>query len=363
MRVNWNLPLVLLKVKTITLFVICLAYAGELSAASFDCSKASNKVERTICSVASISALDEKLAVAYKKAGSSYKQSQRDWLKKRNKCGADANCLFIEYTARIKFLTTASSNPPTPTKRLVKSNLADCSPNVFHNCYGTYTWDTGEKYVGEWQNRMRVGEGIFIYRNGDEYTGSWKGNVPHGKGKLATSVGTIYVGQWIDGKLQENRQESEVQQAEKVRLEAEKEKLLNYVFSQKWELSGLPCDFNGGAYQVFSRQLKVGWNMVAGGNMSKETSNNVRFSFEVLDAKTFRHVMTIYGNDLVTRAIGRPNVRVSYTVDQYTLIDKSTMRRERLNHQEINFDLMLKGIYREERGSEWGKVSTIKVCG
>ena len=103
--------------------------------------------------------------------------------------------------------------------------------------------------------------------------------------------------------------------------------------------------------------------MAAGGQMLKDTSNNVRFSFEVLDAKTFRHVVTVYGNDLVTRAIGRPEVRVSYTVDQYTLIDKSTMRRERLNHQEINFDLMLKGFYREEKGSEWGKVSTINACG
>ena len=202
MYIKSNHLLVLLKVSAISLCAILLFYAGELSAASFDCSKASNKVERTICSVASISALDEKLAVAYKKAGCSYKQSQRDWLKKRNKCGADANCLFIEYTARIKFLTTASSNPPIRTKRLVASNLADCAPNVFHNCYGTYTWDTGEKYVGEWQNRMRDGEGVFTYRNDDKYTGSWKGNVPNGDGKLLTKDGVVYVGQWIDGNYQ-----------------------------------------------------------------------------------------------------------------------------------------------------------------
>jgi uncharacterized protein len=190
-------------VSAISLCTILLVYSGELKAASFDCSKASNKVERTICSVASISALDERLAVAYKKAGTSYKQSQRDWIKKRNKCGADANCLFIEYTARIKFLTNASSNPPTLTKRLVTSNLADCAPNVFHNCYGTYTWDTGEKYVGEWQNRMRVGEGTFTYRNGNKYTGSWKNNVPDGHGSLLVTDGKVYVGQWIDGQYQQ----------------------------------------------------------------------------------------------------------------------------------------------------------------
>ena len=46
-------------------FSICVFNTNELEAASFDCSKASNKVERTICSVDSISALDDKLAVAY----------------------------------------------------------------------------------------------------------------------------------------------------------------------------------------------------------------------------------------------------------------------------------------------------------
>ena len=255
MHVDWNFPLALLKVKTITLFVICIACAGELSAASFDCSKASNKVERTICSVASISALDEKLAVAYKKAGSSYKQSQRDWLKKRNKCGADANCLFIEYTARIKFLTDATSNPPTLTTRLVTSNLADCALNVFHNCYGTYTWDTGEKYVGEWQNRMRVGKGVFTYKNGNKYTGSWQNNVPDGQGSLSEPDGKVYVGQWIDGQYQQPKTDTadartgntfetitktnKAEEAEKARLaaEAEEKKKLLAVKGEKFAIS------------------------------------------------------------------------------------------------------------------------------
>ena len=182
---------------------ICVFNSNELEAASFDCSKASNKVERTICSVDSISALDDKLALAYKNAGSSYKQSQRDWLKKRNKCGADANCLFNEYKARIDFLIGVSSKPRSVSKRLVSSNLADCAPNVFHNCYGTYTWDTGEKYVGEWQNRMRVGNGVFTYKNGNKYTGSWQSNVPDGQGSLLATDGKVYVGKWIDGQYQQ----------------------------------------------------------------------------------------------------------------------------------------------------------------
>ena len=104
--------------------------------------------------------------------------------------------------------------------------------------------------------------------------------------------------------------------------------------------------------------------MAAGGKLLKETGNKARFSLQALDGKTFRHVMSIYsgGNKLVTRAIGSPNARVSYTVDQYTLIDKSTLRKTRLDHRRMNFDLMMKGVYREDRGSEWGKVSTVKAC-
>ena len=87
-------------------------------------------------------------------------------------------------------------------ERIVASNLLECAPNIFHNCYGTYTWDTGEKYVGEWQNGMRVGNGVFTYKNGNKYTGSWQSNVPHGQGSLVATDGKVYVGQWIDGQYQ-----------------------------------------------------------------------------------------------------------------------------------------------------------------
>ena len=159
---------------------------------------------------------------------------------------------------------------------------------------------------------------------------------------------------------------AEAKAAKVARAEEEKAKndLLNYVFSKKWEVAGLPCTLKGGAYQIFSNRLKVGWNMAAGGKLLKETGNKARFSLQALDGKTFRHVMSIYsgGNKLVTRAIGSSNARVSYTVDQYTLIDKSTLRKTRLDHRRMNFDLMMKGVYREDRGSEWGKVSTVKAC-
>lgn len=146
--------------------------------------------------------------------------------------------------------------------------------------------------------------------------------------------------------------------------EKAKNDLLNHVFSKKWEVVGMPCNFNGGTYQIFSNRLKVGWNMAAGGKLIAETGNNARFSFQVLDGKTFRHEMTIYsgGNNLVTRAIGSPNARVSYSVDEYTLIDQNTMRKTVVDQRKINFDLMIKGIYREDYGPDRGNVKTIKAC-
>lgn len=157
---------------------------------------------------------------------------------------------------------------------------------------------------------------------------------------------------------------AEAKAAEAARAAEEKARddLMKHVFSKKWGIAGLPC--NRGAYQIFSQRLKLGWNMASGGKLLPETGNNARFSFEPIDGKTFRHVMEIYsgGNNLVTRALGTPNARVSYTVDEYTLIDKNTMRKTRLEHRKMNFDLMMKGFYREEVGEERGKVSTIKAC-
>ena len=42
--------------------------------------------------------------------------------------------------------------------------LAPCpeDKNVFwDNCFGTYTWPDGEKYVGEWRDNKKHGQGTF----------------------------------------------------------------------------------------------------------------------------------------------------------------------------------------------------------
>ena len=145
--------------------------------------------------------------------------------------------------------------------------------------------------------------------------------------------------------------------------EKTKKDLLNYIFSKKWGMSGIPCNLNGGSYQVFSSNFKIGTQLTFGGAPQKETDQLAKSSFEVLNEKTFRLVSEIYsnGNRIVENSVG-PNKRVHYSLDEFTLLDNKTLQKNRIEHKQMNFDLMLKGVYREDKGSEWGKVSIIKIC-
>ena len=44
---------------------------------------------------------------------------------------------------------------------------------VWDNCEGAYTFDTGEKYVGEWKNDKRHGKGILTKFDGTSISGEW----------------------------------------------------------------------------------------------------------------------------------------------------------------------------------------------
>ena len=44
----------------------------------------------------------------------------------------------------------------------------------WHNCFGTYTFTGGEKYVGDWKDGALHGQGVFTNRNGKKYIGGWK---------------------------------------------------------------------------------------------------------------------------------------------------------------------------------------------
>jgi len=92
--------------KTILFLLSLLAFSQLLSAASFDCTKAVSRVEKSICSEPLLSELDTLLSRTYKKvlthtsSRQAVKASQYKWLKIRNKCDDD-DCLKNEYLSRI----------------------------------------------------------------------------------------------------------------------------------------------------------------------------------------------------------------------------------------------------------------------
>ena len=88
---------------------------------------------------------------------------------------------------------------------LVKADsaLPDCPADQslrFHNCFGTYIVD-GVKYVGEWKDNKKHGQGTFTSPDGVKYVGEYKDGKSHGQGTYTLANGSKYVGEWKDGKI------------------------------------------------------------------------------------------------------------------------------------------------------------------
>jgi len=64
---------------------------------------------------------------------------------------------------------------------------------------GTYFWNTGDKYEGQWVNGKRHGQGTMTYANGDIYIGNWENSLRNGQGTLTYESGAKYVGNWKEG--------------------------------------------------------------------------------------------------------------------------------------------------------------------
>jgi hypothetical protein len=69
----------------------------------------------------------------------------------------------------------------------------------FHNCWGTFTYPNGNKYVGEYKDGNEHGQGTYIFRNGDKYVGEFKNNSYHGQGTFTRANGDKHVGEYRNG--------------------------------------------------------------------------------------------------------------------------------------------------------------------
>tara|TARA_B100001179_G_scaffold228731_1_gene213246 strand:- start:952 stop:1338 length:387 start_codon:yes stop_codon:yes gene_type:complete len=68
----------------------------------------------------------------------------------------------------------------------------------WHNCFGTYTWDRGDKYAGEYKDGEKHGQGTYTYASGAKYVGEHKDGEKHGQGTYTYPDGTKDSGYWMN---------------------------------------------------------------------------------------------------------------------------------------------------------------------
>ena len=73
-------------------------------------------------------------------------------------------------------------------------------PGIFHACFGSYTYSNGAKYVGEFKEGKKHGQGTFTWADGSKYVWEfkdgqmWNGTYYNADG---TFKGTYSNGEWI----------------------------------------------------------------------------------------------------------------------------------------------------------------------
>lgn len=106
--------------------------------ASFDCAKATGKVEKMICADSVLSKLDEKMASMHRKASDAtadpvgFRQEHGRWLKKRNTC-AEGGCVAQTYQERLAALRSLLRGPK-PCFRLLERKWPEVKSGHYPVC-------------------------------------------------------------------------------------------------------------------------------------------------------------------------------------------------------------------------------------
>ena len=86
-----------------------------------------------------------------------------------------------------------------------QSNLPPCNGDYTGPCFGVYDFPSGNKYVGQYKNGERNGQGTFTWADGDKYVGQYSDDKRNGQGTYTWGdssqyAGQKYVGQYSDDK-------------------------------------------------------------------------------------------------------------------------------------------------------------------
>ncbi len=80
---------------------------------------------------------------------------------------------------------------------------AQCIFGDCQNGFGTYRYESGNQFTGNWENAQRK-KGVFRYANGDRYEGTFQNNKRHGKGVFQyAKSGNRFEGTYHQGKKQQ----------------------------------------------------------------------------------------------------------------------------------------------------------------
>jgi hypothetical protein len=88
---------------------------------------------------------------------------------------------------------------------IAQSNLPTCqglSTTYWNNCFGTYTYSDGSKYLGEWRNGKRNGQGTYFlssYFPDSSYVGEWNDDKFNGQGTYTVNGTVRSQGIWDSG--------------------------------------------------------------------------------------------------------------------------------------------------------------------
>lgn len=64
---------------------------------------------------------------------------------------------------------------------------------------GTYIYETGDRFVGPFENGKRQGTGVMEYANGDRYAGEYDNDIRHGNGTYRFANTDVYEGRFKTG--------------------------------------------------------------------------------------------------------------------------------------------------------------------
>lgn len=78
---------------------------------------------------------------------------------------------------------------------------AQCIKGNCHQGRGTYIYQSGAKYAGQFRKGKIHGQGVLYFSNGNKYVGEWKNQYREGKGKMTFTNGDTYVGNFKKSKF------------------------------------------------------------------------------------------------------------------------------------------------------------------